>query len=403
MAEDFQAAICGENWWNNINPTRSVFPLMPSTCSVAAADHAGNYSTWQSTTDFVDLKGTRSCAELETDNNLSFLDAEKPQQSESGSILINSTLQMMGFGKSSSTSSNWNQFLLGSGFDSVLQEETGIGGGSQVSTVDALKPMNQEFSLDQQSLNSVVTSTGSLSGGFPVVSASYGYPSTLIQSLYEPEPQPQQQNSLFTNPSMSYSSSSANYGICSNELSPTWSKVSSLPKPSMPKQQLSGLHFSNNTAFWNSSAEALNDIRAGVFTSSQAQYQTAKFEEKPNCPNTLLNKVRKEKLGDRITALQQLVSPFGKTDTASVLHEAIEYIKFLHDQVSVLSTPYMKNNGAPIQHQQDCDNLKDSEGAKQDLRSRGLCLVPISSTFPVANETSVDFWTSTFGGALIGR
>ncbi|KAG2626556.1 hypothetical protein PVAP13_3KG368500 [Panicum virgatum] len=34
-------------------------------------------------------------------------------------------------------------------------------------------------------------------------------------------------------------------------------------------------------------------------------------------------KVRKEKLGDRITALQQLVSPFGKTDTASVLHEAI--------------------------------------------------------------------------------
>uniref|UniRef100_A0ACD5W204 Uncharacterized protein n=1 Tax=Avena sativa TaxID=4498 RepID=A0ACD5W204_AVESA len=46
-------------------------------------------------------------------------------------------------------------------------------------------------------------------------------------------------------------------------------------------------------------------------------------------------KVRKEKLGDRITALQQLVSPFGKTDTASVLHEANEYIKFLHDQVAV--------------------------------------------------------------------
>uniref|UniRef100_A0ACD5U143 Uncharacterized protein n=1 Tax=Avena sativa TaxID=4498 RepID=A0ACD5U143_AVESA len=46
-------------------------------------------------------------------------------------------------------------------------------------------------------------------------------------------------------------------------------------------------------------------------------------------------KVRKEKLGDRITALQQLVSPFGKTDTASVLHEAIGYIKFLHDQVAV--------------------------------------------------------------------
>ncbi|KAL2341986.1 hypothetical protein Fmac_009926 [Flemingia macrophylla] len=471
MAEEFQAAICGESWWNNMNPTRSVFPLMPSTCSVAAAD-GGNYSTWQ--TDFVDLKGatTRSCAEgtnynlLSSDASMSFLDAEKPQQiddsaSGTGSVLIDSTIQMMGFGMSSSTLSNWNQSLLGSAFHSVLQEETGMGGGSsnnsqiqkdwspknfspggggsQVSTVDAFKPMNQEFSLDQQSLNSVVTSTGSLSGDFPVVSASYGYPSTLIQSLYEPEPQPQPQNSLFSNPSLSYSST-ANYGTCSNELSPTWSKVSSLLKPSMPKQQLSGLHFSNDTTFWNASAEVLNDIRAGVFASSQPQYQTPKFEEKPNCPNTLLNKlkreestdaasatkknspepafkrqrietpsplptfkVRKEKLGDRITALQQLVSPFGKTDTASVLHEAIDYIKFLHDQVSVLSNPYMKN-GAPIQQQQDCDNLKESEGAKQDLRSRGLCLVPISSTFPaVANETTVDFWTPTFGGTLIGR
>ncbi|KAK7328012.1 hypothetical protein VNO77_22106 [Canavalia gladiata] len=452
MAEEFQAAVCGENWWN-INSTRSVFPLMmssASTCSVAAAD-AGNYSTWQ--TDFMELKGLRSFAEetndLVSDSSLGFLDAEKPQQSElssgTGSISMDSTLQMMGFGMSSSTSSNWNQPLLQeSSFHSVLQEETGIGGGSnsqiQVSTVDAFKSMNQEFSLDQQSLNSV-TNTG-LTGGFPAGSDSYGYPSTLIQSLYDPkpqpQPQPQPQNSLFTNPTMSYSSAT-NYATCSNKLSPTWSKVSSPLKLSIPKQQLGGLHFSNNNPSWNASAEALNDIRSGVFPSSQPQYQMPKFEDKSNSPNTQLNKlkreespdstsatkknssepafkrprvetpsplptfkVRKERLGDRITALQQLVSPFGKTDTASVLHEAIEYIKFLHDQVSVLSTPYMKN-GAPIQQQQGCENVKDTEGPKQDLRSRGLCLVPISSTFPVANETAIDFWTPTFGGALIGR
>ncbi|CAN6337164.1 unnamed protein product [Urochloa humidicola] len=58
-------------------------------------------------------------------------------------------------------------------------------------------------------------------------------------------------------------------------------------------------------------------------------------------------KVRKEKLGDRITALQQLVSPFGKTDTASVLHEAVEYIRFLHDQVASLSSPYLRC-GRPV-------------------------------------------------------
>ncbi|KAH1144926.1 hypothetical protein GLYMA_15G011100v4 [Glycine max] len=53
---------------------------------------------------------------------------------------------------------------------------------------------------------------------------------------------------------------------------------------------------------------------------------------------------RKEKLGERIAALQQLVSPFGKTDTTSVLHEAIGYIRFLHDQVPVLCSPYLESS-----------------------------------------------------------
>ncbi|KAJ0046849.1 hypothetical protein Pint_04354 [Pistacia integerrima] len=105
-------------------------------------------------------------------------------------------------------------------------------------------------------------------------------------------------------------------------------------------------------------------------------------------------------MGDRITALQQLVSPFGKTDTASVLSEAIEYIKFLHEQVSVLSTPYMKNGAPNLQQQENSEKSKDNEGPKQDLRSRGLCLVPVSSTFPVTHETTVDFWTPTFGGTF---
>ncbi|KAG4949791.1 hypothetical protein JHK84_043223 [Glycine max] len=262
MAKEFQAAIYGESWWNIINPTRSVFPLMPSTFSMAAAD-AGNYNNWQSTIDFMDLKGTKSCDE---ETNINLVSSEEIEIGGGGSS------------NDSKIQKDWSPKNL-----------SYVGGSEQVSTIDAFKPMNQEFSLDQQSLNSVVTSTdGSLSNGnFLVVSASYGYPSTFIQSLYEHQPQPQ--NSIFTNLSMSY-------GTCSNELSPTWSKVFSLLKPSMPKQQLSGLHFSNNTTpFWNSSAEALNDIRAGVFASSQVQYQTPKFEEKPNWPHTLLKK-REESL-----------------------------------------------------------------------------------------------------------
>ncbi|XP_019419069.1 PREDICTED: transcription factor bHLH112 isoform X3 [Lupinus angustifolius] len=462
MAEEFLQV--GENWWS-INGTRSVFPLMSSssTCSVAAND-AGNYSTWQ--TNFLDLKPTRSCVEdtnhnnLVSDDSFGFLDAHKPQQhsesatgSGNGSILMDSTtIQMMGFGLSSSTSLNWNQSIFHSSgsqesnFYSMTQEP-GIdsSNNSQIqkewssnksqTTVNA--PMNHEFCIDQQGLSSVTSSDQSC--GFPIESTStYGYPSNLTQSLYEPAyPQPQPHNSLFNNPSTMSYSSAPNYGTSSsNELSPTtWSKV---PNSFAQKEQLSsGLHFSNNTPFWNASAEALNDIRVGAFASSQAQYQTPTFEDKPISQSTLLNKVkeddkssntisvgkksgcepdfkrprietpsplptfkvRKEKLGDRITALQQLVSPFGKTDTASVLHEAIDYIKFLHDQVSVLSNSYLEN-GSPIQYQQGCDNVKDSEGPTQDLRSLGLCLVPISSTFPVTNETTIDFKTPTLVGAF---
>ncbi|CAL4977263.1 unnamed protein product [Urochloa decumbens] len=104
-------------------------------------------------------------------------------------------------------------------------------------------------------------------------------------------------------------------------------------------------------------------------------------------------KVRKEKLGDRIAALQQLVSPFGKTDTASVLMEAIGYIKFLQDQVETLSGPYLKSsrNKKPRTTQRGSSNANggQQEETRLDLRSRGLCLVPLSCTSYVTNENGV--------------
>ncbi|KAL0846336.1 hypothetical protein Bca101_019582 [Brassica carinata] len=119
-------------------------------------------------------------------------------------------------------------------------------------------------------------------------------------------------------------------------------------------------------------------------------------------------KVRKEKLGDRITALQQLVSPFGKTDTASVLNEAVEYIKFLQDQVTVLSNPD-QNTRESVQQQQFSDKNSTHEQEEcssrkhVDLASRGLCLMPISASYPVAaaaasasEMNTSDFWNLTF-------
>ncbi|CAL0332390.1 unnamed protein product [Lupinus luteus] len=133
-------------------------------------------------------------------------------------------------------------------------------------------------------------------------------------------------------------------------------------------------------------------------------------------------KVRKEKLGDRITALHQLVSPFGKTDTASVLLEAIGYIRFLQAQIEALTSPYLDNNASENMRNQDYvhgetnsifpedpgqllnDNAlkrkgtpnQDREDKAKELWSRGLCLVPLSCT----HHVGTDYWLPSNGSGF---
>ncbi|KAK9126905.1 hypothetical protein Scep_015751 [Stephania cephalantha] len=90
---------------------------------------------------------------------------------------------------------------------------------------------------------------------------------------------------------------------------------------------------------------------------------------------------RSLKIGDKITALQKLVSPFGKTNTASVLHEASVYIKYLQEQIQMLSTPYLSMRNIHSQ-----GDPRSNEG----LRRRGLCLVPVSFTQNLANKDHTD-------------
>ncbi|XP_042043726.1 transcription factor bHLH68-like [Salvia splendens] len=104
--------------------------------------------------------------------------------------------------------------------------------------------------------------------------------------------------------------------------------------------------------------------------------------------------VRKEKLGDRITALHQLVSPFGKTDTASVLLEAIGYIRFLQRQIEALSLPYLATGSGNITQPQPQPQPHKCEDGKKDLKSRGLCLVPLSCTLDFGSENGSDYWAT---------
>ncbi|PHT41745.1 hypothetical protein CQW23_20599 [Capsicum baccatum] len=148
-----------------------------------------------------------------------------------------------------------------------------------------------------------------------------------------------------------------------------------------------------------------NKKRNGAEKESDEKTKAVAAGNQRNCKRTKMvenlnvthhAKVKKAKLGERITALQQLVSPFGKTDTASVLHEAMGYIRFLHDQVQVLCSPY-------LQRQHLSPSLRDggeggeTEASRKDvlLRSKGLCLVPIELTLHVAdtNLNGADFWS----------
>ncbi|KAG6608555.1 Transcription factor basic helix-loop-helix 110, partial [Cucurbita argyrosperma subsp. sororia] len=117
----------------------------------------------------------------------------------------------------------------------------------------------------------------------------------------------------------------------------------------------------------------------------------SRLDSRASCPPF---KVRKEKLGDRIAALQQLVAPFGKTDTASVLMEAIGYIKFLQNQVETLSVPYMKpscNKTTRPTYRSPVEGGHEGQ-PDRDLRSRGLCLVPLGCLSYVAGDGG-GIWT----------
>ncbi|XP_039845803.1 transcription factor bHLH133-like isoform X9 [Panicum virgatum] len=157
----------------------------------------------------------------------------------------------------------------------------------------------------------------------------------------------------------------------------------------------------------------------GNSTASGSAPKKARVQTSSSAQSTL--KVRKERLGDRITALHQIVSPFGKTDTASVLQETISYISFLLSQIEVLSLPYLGGHGngnsmqqhhtvasllnrstsngmaeaeASTEQQEEINNNgggDDEEGSTKDLRGRGLCLVPVSCTSHLAGDDS-DFW-----------
>ncbi|EEF48222.1 transcription factor, putative [Ricinus communis] len=209
---------------------------------------------------------------------------------------------------------------------------------------------------------------------------------------------------------------------------PSWSQM--IPPPvSSPKSCVTTSFSSNMLDFSTNKGDCRHPPpdRSSECNSTATGGAVKKARVQPSSTQSTF-KVRKEKLGDRITALHQLVSPFGKTDTASVLLEAIGYIRFLQNQIEALSLPYLGSGSSNMRQQQqsvqgerNCifpedpgqllnDNCIKRKGAsdqqdcneepKKDLRSRGLCLVPVSCTLQVGSDNGADYWAPALGGGF---
>lgn len=129
-------------------------------------------------------------------------------------------------------------------------------------------------------------------------------------------------------------------------------------------------------------------------------------------PHSIAERLRRERIAERMKALQVLVPNANKTDKASMLDEIIDYVKFLQLQVKVLSMSRMgnaagvvprvadismegrsskgnKDDGMKATEQQVAKLLEEDMGsAMQYLQGKGLCLMPISLASAMSTATS---------------
>lgn len=146
-------------------------------------------------------------------------------------------------------------------------------------------------------------------------------------------------------------------------------------------------------------------------------------------PHSIAERLRRERIAERMKALQELVPNANKTDKASMLDEIIDYVKFLQLQVKVLSMSRLggaaavgplvasmasegddrAGNGTSddggdgatngdngggggslrVTEQQVARLMEEDMGtAMQYLQGKGLCLMPISLASAISSSTS---------------
>ncbi|KAL6538378.1 hypothetical protein OROGR_012366 [Orobanche gracilis] len=382
MADDDQFQLGSGSWWNTTRNRLFDTGTPPTSTPTTTLNNLASFESSWPTEMAVDMNKPTSTASGGVSGH---------EQSSGDGGLADQNFQMMGLGLSSQNL-DWDQAIftgeeVESSFRSVMQEDfhhklySGLSSSEEVNrthfSLDKTGPFNCQASSND---DSTIASGQNLTAGFQVDFHDMLLSKNHQQQQHQRQQQPTYQNrsSIMNYPN--YPSMGCGYGAANasefTTSANTYSQQFLGASLSLPTAAASDshVHFTNNTPLWNASAPPStmqDDARSSFFPAALQTHQIPtppSFDENTKKNNTEITsnrrprgsetnsplpefKVRKVKMGDRITALQQLVSPFGKTDTASVLSEAIAYIHFLHEQVSVLSNPYLKN-GAHVQHHQ---------------------------------------------------
>ncbi|CAH9104962.1 unnamed protein product [Cuscuta europaea] len=85
-------------------------------------------------------------------------------------------------------------------------------------------------------------------------------------------------------------------------------------------------------------------------------------------PHSIAERLRRERISERIKALQELVPSCNKTDRAAMLDEILDYVKFLRLQVKVLSMSRLGGASAVAQLVADIP-LESVEGDSGEMRA----------------------------------
>ncbi|ONM55001.1 Transcription factor bHLH69 [Zea mays] len=120
-------------------------------------------------------------------------------------------------------------------------------------------------------------------------------------------------------------------------------------------------------------------------------------------PHSIAERLRRERIAERMKALQELVSNANKTDKASMLDEIIDYVKFLQLQVLSMSrlggaarsrqgrdgaAAAAGSDGLAVTEQQVAKLMEEDMGtAMQYLQGKGLCLMPVSLAAAISSAT----------------